>query len=91
MHAVQVKVTIKDPERALSELQERIVPMVKQAPGFVAGYWLAPEGDHAESLVIFESEEAANGMVEAVRGMPGQDEAPVTFESIEARGITANA
>src|SRR5581483_10767526 len=45
MHAVTVKVSIVDRERAERELHERVVPMVSQAPGFVAGYWLEPEDE----------------------------------------------
>ena len=59
MHAVVVQVTIQNPDEALKELEERVVPMVSQAPGFVAGYWLAPEGNNGFSIVVFESEEQA--------------------------------
>ena len=39
MHAVIVSVTINDAEEATTYLRNEIVPRVKQAPGFVAGYW----------------------------------------------------
>jgi hypothetical protein len=39
MHAVVVKVSIKDAEAAQQALEGQVVPRVKQAPGFVAGYW----------------------------------------------------
>jgi hypothetical protein len=45
MHAVIVSVTITDPELATTFLRNEIVPRVKQAPGFVAGYWVRIEGD----------------------------------------------
>jgi hypothetical protein len=38
MHAVIVSVTINDAEEATTYLRNEIVPRVKQAPGFVAGY-----------------------------------------------------
>ncbi len=47
-------------EEQLQELRERIVPNVRQSPGFVAGYWTHDSitgKDH--TLLVFESEEAA--------------------------------
>jgi hypothetical protein len=41
MHACVVDVEIHDPDAARRGL-EQIVPAVKQAPGFVAGYWVRP-------------------------------------------------
>lgn len=47
-------------EEQVRGLHEQIVPLVRQSPGFVAGYWL---GDRAtgktSSTVILEDEEAA--------------------------------
>ena len=67
MHAVVVRVTISDFDSARQELQDRVVPAVSQAPGFVAGYWLAPEGNQGTSIVLFESEDAARGAAEQLR------------------------
>jgi len=39
MHAVVVRVSISDVETAQKGLEEIVVPRVKQALGFVAGYW----------------------------------------------------
>ncbi|MEA2374309.1 MAG: hypothetical protein QOD53_772 [Thermoleophilaceae bacterium] len=91
MHAVQVTVSILERERAESELKERIVPMVSQAPGFVAGYWLEPRDGKGESLVVFESEEQANAMVEGMRAQEAQGGLPVSFDEIGTRGVIANA
>ena len=65
MHAVVVRVTIEDVEAARNHLRENVVPGVSQAPGFVAGYW-ARKDDSGMGMVIFESEDAANAMVERV-------------------------
>jgi heme-degrading monooxygenase HmoA len=91
MHAVTVKVSILEPERALSELRERVVPMVSQMPGFVAGYWLEPQDGKGASLVVFESEEQAQAMVAGVKAQSAQGDMPVAFDEIGVRGVVANA
>ena len=87
MHAVVVKVTISDHEVATSHLREQVVPGVSQAPGFVAGYWTRKD-NNGLSMVIFESEEAANGMSERV---PGIVPDTVTLEEVEVREVVAHA
>ena len=87
MHAVVVRVTINDREAAESTLREQVVPQVSQAPGFVAGYWTRKD-DAGLSMVIFESEEAANGMSERI---PSVVPDTVTLEDIEVREVTAHA
>jgi hypothetical protein len=87
MHAVVVKVTISDLEGATRALQEQVVPLVSQAPGFVTGYWTRA-GNNGLSMVIFESEEAAKAVSERVR-----DNVPdaVTIDDVEVREVVANA
>ena len=63
MHAVVVRVTIADRESAESHLQEKVVPGVSQAPGLVTGHWTYKDGTGL-SMVVFESEDAANGAAE---------------------------
>jgi hypothetical protein len=91
MHAVIVKVSIVESERADAELRERIVPMVSQLPGFVAGYWLALEDGKGGSLVVFESEEAAGRMVAGIKAQQEQGGMPVTFDSVTTREVVASA
>jgi hypothetical protein len=87
MHAVVVKVKINDPETGLSELRENVVPRVAQAPGFVTGHWTR-NNDSGMSMIIFESEDAANSASEQVRStIP----AGVTLEDVEVREVVANA
>lgn len=88
MHAVLVKVTIRDREAAQKRLEEQIVPQVSKAPGFVTGHWTR-KGDTGLSLVIFESEEQATSMSERVRSMVSEDE--VTLEGVEVRDVVAHA
>jgi hypothetical protein len=87
MHAVVVKVTINDPEAAESALREQVVPEVSQAPGFVAGYWTRKDNGGL-SMLIFESEEEADGMSDRVRAMVPD---AVTLESVEVRDVAAHA
>ena len=68
MHAVVVRVTVNDREAATQGLREDVVPAVSQAPGFVAGYWTRKEGsDQGLSMVVFESEDAANAAAERIQ------------------------
>jgi hypothetical protein len=91
MHAVIVNVTIGDGERATGHLRSEIVPRVKQAPGFVAGYWVRIEGgDKGRSTIVFESEEAAR----AVAGRITQDAPPaevVTIDSVDVGEVVESA
>ena len=87
MHAVVVRVTINDPESATQELKERVVPTASQAPGFVAGYWTRRDNTGL-SMILFESEDAANSAVERVRqNVPDA----VTLDDVEVREVVANA
>ena len=88
MHAVVVKVTVKDPEPALEHLRGNVVPQVSQAPGFVAGYWTRGEGDDGLSMILFESEDAARGASEKIEAPPGGE---VTLDSVQVREVVAHA
>jgi heme-degrading monooxygenase HmoA len=93
MHAVVVKVSIQaqDEEPSLKYLRENIVPRVSQAPGFVAGYWVRLEGgDEGNSVVVFESEEAARAAAEQVRAGVRSNEG-VTLEDLSLGEVVANA
>ena len=87
MHAVVVEVNIADPEATINVLREQIVPRVKEAPGFVAGYWTRKDNSGL-SMVIFESEDQANTMSEQVRSMLPEG---VEAQRIEVREVTAHA
>jgi hypothetical protein len=87
MHAVVVKVRIHDQEVAEGALREQVVPRLSQAPGFVTGYWTRKD-DTGLSMVVFESEEAADGMSEQVRSMAPEG---VTVEDVEVREVVVHA
>lgn len=87
MHAVVINVTVNDPDAATAALRDRVVPLVKGAPGFVAGYWVGLDGGHGTSVVVFESEDTA-------RSAASQAQAPgdfVTFDSVEVGEVVAHA
>ncbi len=61
MHGALVRLTV-DPEQApaaAEALTNDILPRVRSAPGFVAGYWLEPADGQGFSIVLFETEEQA--------------------------------
>ena len=87
MHGVVTTVTITDPESSESELRERVVPGVKQLPGFVTGYWLR-KGNDGMSFVIFDSEDAAN---QAAERIPSVVPESVELQGVEVREVVANA
>ena len=87
MHAVVVRVTIKDPEAATEALRNEVVPRVSQAPGFVNGYWTRKDNGGL-SMILFESEDAARSASERVRG--GVPES-VELQDVEVREVVANA
>ena len=87
MHAVFVTSRIGDYEKARQELHDRVLPNIKQAPGFVAGYWLAPvDGGKGHSVVVFESEETARTAAERL-----DPPAEVTIEKVEVREVAGHA
>ena len=93
MHAVVTKVSVNEDQGPESTqiLRERIVPAVKQAPGFVAGYWVRLEGgDEGNSVVVFENEEAARQAAEQIRGNVGENPG-VTLKSVTVGEVVANA
>ena len=88
MHAVIVSVTIQDAEAATQNLRNEVVPRVKQAPGFVAGYWVRIADDQGRGTIVFESEEAARAVAEQVTNNPGGE---VTFDSVDVGEVVESA
>ena len=87
MHAVVVKVKVNDSEAADSHLRERVVPGISQAPGFVAGYWTRKD-NAGLSMIIFDSEDAANRASEQV---PSMIPDAVTLEDVVVREVVVHA
>lgn len=89
MHAVVVNVTRHDPEKSEEAVRNDVAPRVSKMPGFIAGYWTAA-GSSGLSMVVFESEEAANAAAEMVRG-GGIAPDSVTVDTVEVREVVASA
>jgi hypothetical protein len=89
MHAVLTSVTIKDEATAEGYLREQVVPSARQAPGFVAGYWVRDQGE-GRGTIVFESEDAARGAAERIRERVGENPG-VTLNSVTVGEVVANA
>jgi hypothetical protein len=87
MHAVVVNVTINDREAAERALSEQLVPRVSQIPGFVTGYWTMKD-DTGLTMLVFDSEAAANAMGEMARSVVP---AAMTLGDVEVREVVAHA
>jgi hypothetical protein len=90
MHAALVSVNL-DPdqiEQARSMLKSDVVPMVKAAPGFVAGYWLEPVDGKGLSVVLFETEAQARESAPLAGASPSPG---VTVDTVEFREVVAHA
>ena len=91
MHALVVNVSIQPghKEDGRAELENNLVPLVKQAPGVVGGYWASsPDEVHGTSMVLFETEEAAKAGAEMARNSPMPEF--VTFDKVEVCEVVAH-
>ena len=88
--AVVVNVTINDLEPATEVLHSEVVPRTSQAPGFVAGYWTRSQDNKGLSMVVFDSEDAAQAAAQQLQASGPPTDA-VTFDSVEVREVVANA
>jgi heme-degrading monooxygenase HmoA len=86
MYAVVATVDITDSEAAAKTLAEQVVPMVKQAPGFVGAYFVQIDESHGTSVVVFETEEQARaGAPQIGGGLPGFTYTSVMFGEVVGR------
>ena len=87
MHAVVADVEIRDQEAARKNLEEQVLPMIKGAPGFVAGYWIRLDDTHGTSVVVFDTKE------QALAGTPteGAEGQGVAFTRVAIGEVLASA
>jgi hypothetical protein len=90
VHAALVTLTIDQDHApaAANALVNDILPSVRTAPGFVAGYWLEPADGQGFSIVLFETEEHAREAAPPVSSWaaPG-----VSINGVEFRRVAAAA
>lgn len=90
MHAALVRLTI-DPEQApaaAEALTNDILPRVRSAPGFVAGYWLELIDGQGFSMVLFETAEQAREATPPVSSWAAPGTA---ITDVELRRVAATA
>jgi hypothetical protein len=91
MHAVVATVTIAAGQAvaARATLEEQTIPRVKQAPGFVKGYWtLSADGALGTSMVVFATKQDAENAANMARSaMPPN----VTMNTMEIKEVVAEA
>jgi hypothetical protein len=80
MHAVVARSTIQDFEQARKMLREELIPRLSQAPGFVSGHWVKLGEKSGASMIVFESEEAAQAAAEMFRTNPPPTVTPTSIE-----------
>ncbi len=87
MHAVLVTADVEAGREgeALDHLRANVVPAVKESPGLVSGYWLAS----GLTVLVFETEEEAQGAATAIPNTPRPDF--VTVGPIEVVEVLAYA
>ena len=90
MHAALVTLTI-DPDQApeaADALTNHLLPAIRSADGFVAGYWLEPVDGRGFSFVVFETEEQARRSAPPAAdwAAPG-----VSIDAVDFRRVAASA
>jgi hypothetical protein len=96
MHALVVRVTIRNADRTRELLNSQVVPQVSGAPGLKTSYWtwLTSSGElNGLSMIVFDSEENARAAGDCVSVSAIAADAPddVTLDSVEVREVVASA
>jgi hypothetical protein len=82
MHAVVGQVNIESgrEDESVEFLKANVLPMVKQSPGLISGFWMAPQGGQGVAVVLYESEEAARSAAETAMKAPRPEYVTPNFE-----------
>jgi hypothetical protein len=90
VYAALVTLTIDSEQApaAANALVSDILPTVRSAPGFIAGYWMEPAGGQGFSIVVFETEEQAR---DAVPPVTSWDTPGVSITGTDVRRVAVNA
>jgi quinol monooxygenase YgiN len=91
MYAVVVHIDL-DParaEEAVMALHQAVVPMAKQATGFVGGYWMRSDDDRAGvSVEVFDTKANADAFAAGAVTPPGS---PATISQVDVMEVMATA
>lgn len=90
MYAVPHTVTFTDRSGAEAGL-DQVVQQVSGLPGFVAGYWVALSANQGAALIVFDSEEAAQGFADFLKTVPDSPGVTLDRESIGVAEVMAHA
>ena len=90
MHAVVVRSTLHDFDRARKTLVEEGIPRLQQSPGFVNAQWVRLDESTGTSMLTFESEEAARAAADMLRSNPPGGDA-ITINSVEIGEVVGRA
>ena len=80
MHAVVARSMIQNFEQARKVLREEGIPRLSQMPGFVSGHWVRLGETSGASMIVFESEEAAQKAAQMLRTNPSPTVSPISIE-----------
>jgi len=90
MYAVPHTVTITDRAAAHAAL-DQIVAQVSSLPGFVNGYWMARSAAEGLAVIVFDSQVAAQGFAEFLKGSPDAGGVALDRDSIVVAEVMAHA
>jgi hypothetical protein len=88
MHAVLVTVSMPPDrvEEGVAQLRANVVPLVKQVPGVVGGYWTSAAQDgQGRSVLLFENEESARAAAASIPNTPRPDF--VRIDKVDVREV----
>jgi hypothetical protein len=87
---VHVRIAPGQVDSSREELKNQVIPRVRQAPGFVKGYWTASaDGTNGDSMVVLKTKQDADQAAGMVRNSPPPK--GVTIEKVEVREVVAEA
>ena len=80
MYAVVSNSTIQDFDQATKFLRDEAIPRLSQMPGFISGHWVKLGEDSGASMILFETEEAAQAAKERFGANPPPTVTPISIE-----------
>jgi hypothetical protein len=90
MHAVVVRSTLHDANKAIKILRDEGIRRLTQAPGFVSAQWVRLDEQTGTSMLTFETEDAARAAAELLKANPPAGDA-ITINSVEIGEVVERA